>query len=60
MFRLVALFLNDTTLEGRAKSTSLVDMVLDDILDPSAEEVVHSRATLAWQFEYMDNVESGL
>ena len=58
IFKLVDLFLSDTTLGGLARFTTLSEMSLDNVIDPNAEVIVHSSATLGWQFEYMDNVDS--
>ena len=56
MFALVDMFLGDTTFEGRAKTTTLTEMSLDDVIDADSETTIHSRASLSWQFEYMDNL----
>ena len=58
MFKLTDLFLSNTTLGGMARSTTLNEMVLDNVIGPNSEVIIHSSATLACQFEYMDNVES--
>ena len=58
MFKLVDLFLSNTTMNGLARSTVLNEMSLDNVIDPNSEVIVHSSATLGWQFEYMDNLES--
>ena len=55
MFKLVNLFLSNTTLSGLARTTMLNEMSLDNVIDPNSEVIVHSSATLGWQFEYMDN-----